>query len=283
MPAKPYPARLVDCKSLGISVRLEAQAADTRMVSVDKVDLLMEGDLHCTPGQAHREAQPSEHGGGPRERRAGRTRELTVSEFVFRFGRVFIREASRECRRACEAAESEGADTTAAGPAVAAIILSEAALEAFIYEMLALLEKRESITRQQRTSIERSREFWKQCREFHDSLSGGSLSDKPVYENKLVPLVKLRHCVVHRAAAFRDSGVWPESISHYQDQIDHDESNGLHWTSQLFTCRTARWAVDAAVRVQRELHQALPTETLPEKFAKAVTTWVPQSEDPGVS
>lgn len=104
-----------------------------------------------------------------------------------------------------------------------------------------------------------------------------------MYEKKLVPLVKLRHCVVHRVAAFRESGEWPELISPYKDRIAHKDGHGLHWTKQLFTCQTAKWAVDAAIRTHLVLQEALPAETPQEKIRTGFLRWNPPFEDSDVS
>lgn len=82
-----------------------------------------------------------------------------MSQMDFRYGRVYLTEASRECRRACRAAQSDESDSTAEGPAIAAIILSEASLETFMSEALALLEKQGNISHHERTSVEDRRKF----------------------------------------------------------------------------------------------------------------------------
>lgn len=204
-----------------------------------------------------------------------------MSELVFGYDKELFQEALNERDRCRKAVESE--DGSGAGPAAAAIILSEAAVETFVSEMLAVLEAQGSITPDQRASIENERKFWKRCKALYEELAGESLPKKSVYDDALVPLVKLRHCVVHRVADSRDSEAWPELIAPYQNKIEHLYEDGLHWTSQLLTYPTAKWATWAAYVSRQTLHAALPSETLREKFVAAFTTWVPEQPDTDVS
>lgn len=207
-----------------------------------------------------------------------------MPEVVFGdYDRQLFNEAVRERNRCRQAAESDDRMRSESGPAAAAIVLSEAAVEAFVSEMVVLLEKRGTLTADQRESIEDERKFWRRCKTLYEELTGDSLTEKAVYEAALVPLVKLRHCVIHRVAESRDSEAWPKLIAHYKGEIDHRYEEGLHWTSQLLTYPTAKWATWAAYAARQTLHSALPADTISEKFIAGFTTWPLDQDDSDVS
>jgi hypothetical protein len=206
-----------------------------------------------------------------------------MGELVHGYDRELYSEALVAARRCELAAESDDPDASQAGPAAAAIVLAEASLEAFVSESLALFEGTGTITADARKRIRRERHFWNKCRGLYEELSGESLDRSRIYHDRLLPLIKLRHCILHRAAEMRAPGEWPELIAPYRDRIDHVEGEGLHWTSQLFTFPTARWATWAAFFSRRKIHEALPRKTMPEKFYQAFTTWVLDLESPDAS
>lgn len=205
-----------------------------------------------------------------------------MGSLKFNYDRQLYREAVEAARRCQRARGSDDPEASEAGPA-AAIVLAVAALEAFVSEALAVLESAGTITTEARERIRRRRELWNKCRGLYEEFASEPLDGRRLYHDRLVPLVKLRHHALHRAAEVRAPGSWPERLAPYRDRIDHVEGEGLHWTSQLFTLPTARWALWSALLSRRELHEALPRETMEEKLYRGLTTWVLDLEPPDAS
>lgn len=84
-----------------------------------------------------------------------------MGEMVQGYDRELFNEAVRSARRIARAAKSDDLESSQAGTAAAAIVLAESALEAFVSETLAVLERIGTVGHESRKNIEDKPRFWK--------------------------------------------------------------------------------------------------------------------------
>lgn len=203
----------------------------------------------------------------------------TMERLELRYDRGLFTEALEEGRRCQRATEANEASLAITGPAAAAIILAEAALEAFVSEISAHLERKGGAHQTTFQSIrEQKRHFPGKCKDFYTALTGDDLSDETLYDEQLVPLVELRHHVLHRSAGYLESGGWPAKLAPYKWKIDHVEDDSLTWICQVLSFPTARWALRSAFEVHEKLQEPLPQDSFGDEFVRHMMRW--QLEDP---
>ncbi len=194
--------------------------------------------------------QMNDKGPDRRNRALPHPDDAGIKIFVVGLGKEFLAEARLASRRATEG-EAAQPGFGGGGATATAVLMAEAALEAFLSEYVTAFDYRklipESIVTQIRSERDHSRQWALLLRQLVPQYELGSSSE---YRG-LNCLVRLRNVLAHRNASHTTVGTWPSELDacvrtgmlpvlRYQGHFE--------WTGQVLTPGVAIWACDVVER-----------------------------------
>lgn len=176
--------------------------------------------------------------------------DADIKIFVVGLGSEFLDEARLAAERA-KAGEAAQPGLGGRGATATAVLMAEAACEAFLSEYIATFEYRGAITEAIANEIRNERDHARQWARLMQQLAPKyALGSSPEYR-ALNCVVRLRNALAHRNASHTTVGTWPLELDpcvrmgmppvvRYRGHLE--------WTGQILTPTVAEWACDSVKR-----------------------------------